>query len=428
VLIFEAIVSRQEGHTIGIFIATIGCGSVIGALAAVLVGYLLRRQMIPEYLQNYAVLAAVLLAFSVSNGITHESGLLAVTIMGIALGNMRGVHIDDILDFKESLTTVLVSVLFILLAARLHWPLPNGMLLAGIMLFVIAQLIVRPVTVLLASLGSGLTWRERALIAWVAPRGIVAASVSALFALRLDALGVSGGDALVPLVFILIIGTVVFQSATARPLAKWLKVAEPEPRGLLIFGSDHVARAIAGALNEAGFHVLLADDDWEGIRLARMEGLSTFFGNPTSPHSERHLDLTGIGRLLALSTHRERNSLACVHYRQEFGREKVYRLRNLTPQENTDRAALSGNLLAPPLFQEEMTHGRFAEMLGQGWRIKSTRLSTTFDWPHFIEQYGSNTVLMFGVEEKGALRVASAKRELEPKAGWLVIALVPPAP
>ena len=428
VLIFEAIVSRQEGHTIGIFIATIGCGSVIGALAAVLVGYLLRRQMIPEYLHNYAVLAAVLLAFSVSNGITHESGLLAVTIMGIALGNMRGVHIDDILDFKESLTTVLVSVLFILLAARLHWPLPNGMLLAGIMLFVIAQLIVRPVTVLLASLGSGLTWRERALIAWVAPRGIVAASVSALFALRLDALGVSGGDALVPLVFILIIGTVVFQSATARPLAKWLKVAEPEPRGLLIFGSDHVARAIAGALNEAGFHVLLADDDWEGIRLARMEGLSTFFGNPTSPHSERHLDLTGIGRLLALSTHRERNSLACVHYRQEFGREKVYRLRNLTPQENTDRAALSGNLLAPPLFQEEMTHGRFAEMLGQGWRIKSTRLSTTFDWPHFIEQYGSNTVLMFGVEEKGALRVASAKRELEPKAGWLVIALVPPAP
>ena len=428
VLIFEAIVSRQEGHTIGIFIATIGCGSVIGALAAVLVGYLLRRQMIPEYLHNYAVLAAVLLAFSVSNGITHESGLLAVTIMGIALGNMRGVHIDDILDFKESLTTVLVSVLFILLAARLHWPLPNGMLLAGITLFVIAQLIVRPVTVLLASLGSGLTWRERALIAWVAPRGIVAASVSALFALRLDVLGVSGGDALVPLVFILIIGTVVFQSATARPLAKWLKVAEPEPRGLLIFGSDHVARAIAGALNEAGFHVLLADDDWEGIRLARMEGLSTFFGNPTSPHSERHLDLTGIGRLLALSTHRERNSLACVHYRQEFGREKVYRLRNLTPQENTDRAALSGNLLAPPLFQEEMTHGRFAEMLGQGWRIKSTRLSTTFDWPHFIEQYGSNTVLMFGVEEKGALRVASAKRELEPKAGWLVIALVTPAP
>ncbi|MEP6900068.1 MAG: cation:proton antiporter, partial [Rhodanobacter sp.] len=302
VLIFEAIVSRQQGHTIGIFIATIGCGMVIGALAAVLMAYLLRRQMIPEYLQNYAVLAAVLLAFSVSNTLTHESGLLAVTIMGIALGNMRGVHIDDILDFKENLTTVLVSVLFILLAARLHWPLPNGMLGAGIALFVIAQLVVRPVTVMIASLGSGLNWRERALIGWVAPRGIVAASVSALFALRLNALGVAGADALVPLVFMLIIGTVLLQSATARPLALWLKVAEPEPRGLLIFGSDAVARAIAAPLAEAGFRVVLADDDWEGIRQARMEGLNTFYGNPASPHAERHLDLTGIGRLLAIST------------------------------------------------------------------------------------------------------------------------------
>jgi hypothetical protein len=253
----------------------------------------------------------------------------------------------------------------------------------------------------------------------------VAASVSALFALRLDALGVAGAEALVPLVFTLIIGTVVLQSATARPLAIWLKVAEPEPRGVLVFGSDQVARAIGKSLHDAGFRVVLADDDWDGIRQARMDGLATFFGNPASPHAERHLDLTGIGRLLAVSTHRERNSLACVHYRQEFGREKVYRLRTLTPQENTDRAALAGSLLAPPLFDEEMTHGRFADMLERGWRIKLTKLTDTFDWPQFIEQYGSNTVLMFGVEEKGALRVASAKRELEPKPGWTVIALVP---
>ena len=272
--------SRQEGHTIGIFVATIGCGVLIGSLSAWLMAFFLRRQMIPEYLQNYAVLAAVLFAFSISNTLTHESGLLAVTIMGIALGNLRGVHIDDILDFKENLITVLVSLLFILLAARLHWPLPDGMLGAGIELFVIAQLLVRPLTVAISSFGSGLNWRERALIGWVAPRGIVAASVSALFALRLDALGVAGAEALVPLVFTLIIGTVILQSATARPLAIWLKVAEPEPRGVLIFGSDQVARAIGKSLDEAGFRVVLADDDWDGIRRARMEGLTTFFGNP----------------------------------------------------------------------------------------------------------------------------------------------------
>ncbi|WP_288092767.1 NAD-binding protein, partial [Thiomonas sp.] len=234
-------------------------------------------------------------------------------------------------------------------------------------------------------------------------------------------------DALVPLVFILIIGTVVLQSATARPLARWLGVAEPEPRGVLVFGADEVPRAVAKALHDGGIRVLLADDDWEGIRRARMDGLATFFGNPTSSHADRHLDLTGIGRLLAMSTHRERNSLACLHYRDEFGRDKVYRLRNLGPEETTERAALAESLLAPPLFEEGMTHGRFAGLLERGWRIKSTRLTTTFDWPHFVEQYGSASILLFGIEEKGALRVASTKRELQPRPGWMVIALVPPA-
>lgn len=425
VLIYEAIASHQQGHTIGIFLGTVVCGVVAGTVAAVVLGQLLRRQLIPEYLQNFGTLAAVLLTYSVSNAITHESGLLAVTIMGIALGNMRGLHVDDILDFKEHLTTLLVSILFIVLAARLQWPLPHGMLAAGVGILLASQLLIRPITVLLSTAGSSLNWRERALIAWVAPRGIVAAAVSALFALRLGALGVEGATALVPLVFILIIGTVVLQSATSRPLAKWLKVAEPEPRGVLVFGSDDVARGVAKALHDGGVRVLLADDDWDGIRRARMDGLATFFGSPASTHAERNLDLTGIGRLLAMSTHRERNSLACLHYREEFGREKVYRLRNLGLEENTDRAALADGLLSTPLFDNAMTHGRFAELLGAGWRIKSTRLTATFDWPHFIEQYGSASLLLFGIEEKGALRVASAKRELEPRPGWLVIVLVP---
>ncbi|PMQ06441.1 K(+)/H(+) antiporter NhaP2 [Dyella sp. AD56] len=426
VLVYEAIVSRHQGHTIGVFLAVVASGVVVGLLAAWVLASLLRRQMIPEYLQNYGTLVAVVLAFSLSNAVTHESGLLTVTIMGIALGNMRDVHIDDILDFKENLTTLLVSTLFILLAARLSWPLPDGMLWSGIAIFLVAQLIVRPVTAVIASIGSALNWRERALIAWVAPRGIVAAAVSALFALKLEALGMPGAKALVPLVFILIIGTVVLQSATARPLARWLKVAEPDPAGVLIYGADQASRVVARALTDAGFHVIVADEQWDDIRQARMDGLKTFFGFPASSYAERHLDLTGIGRLLAMSIHRERNALACVYYRQEFGRGKVYRLGHEDGQTTGGRVQLGGDLGAPALFEEDMTHERFLERLAEGWRIKSTRLTTTFDWPNFIEQYGSPTVLLFGVEEKGALRVASVKRELEPRAGWTVIALVPP--
>ena len=426
VLAYEAIVSHRQGHTIGVFLGTVICGAAVGAVAAWGLGTLLRRQLIPEYLQNYGALAAVLLAFSISNAIAHESGLLAVTIMGIALGNMRHVHIDDILDFKEHLTTLLVSTLFILLAARLQWP-ALGMLWAGFVVFLIAQLIVRPVTVFIASLGSSLTWRERALIAWVAPRGIVAASVSALFALRLSKLdNMSGADALVPLVFILIIGTVVLQSATSRTLGLWLKVVEPEPRGVLVFGSDHVARVLARALADAGFRVVIADDQWNNVRIARMEGLTTFYGNPASHYAERNLDLSGIGHLLAMSTHSERNSLVCVHYRQEFGHSKVFLLRNLSNEESIGRAATAEGTVATALISDEMTHGKLDELLQQGWRTKSTKITATFSWSHFVAQYGWQTMALFGVDEKGDLRIASASRPVEPKAGWTVIALVPP--
>jgi NhaP-type Na+/H+ or K+/H+ antiporter len=426
VLVFEAIVSSEQGHSIGVFAATIGSGVVIGVIGALLLAFLLRRHLIPEYLQNYGTMAAVLGAFTASNAVTHESGLLAVTIMGIVIGNYRDVHIDHIMDFKEDLSTLLVSMLFVVLAARLQWPLPEGMLLGGLLVFLAAQFVVRPASAWLATLGSNLNWRQRALIAWVAPRGIVAAAVSALFALRLEELKVPGAEALVPLVFSLIIGTVVVQSATARYFARWLGVAEPEPDGVLIFGSDPVARAVANALKGADIRVLVVDDDWEGIRAARMQGLDTFFGSPTSQYADHHMELTGIGRLLAMSTRRELNSLAVVHYRQEFGRERVYRLRNLAPEERHDRRNFAGSLLAPALFGDDMTHARFAELMGKGWRIKSTRLSETFDWPQFLDEYGSDVVPLFAKGERGGLRVMSSKRKVEPKPGWLVIALVPP--
>jgi NhaP-type Na+/H+ or K+/H+ antiporter len=427
VLVFEAIVTHPQGHSIAVFAATIGIGAGIGLALAAALGFLLLRQMIPEYLQAYGTLIAVLGAFTLSNQLAHESGLVAVTIMGITLGNLRQVHVDHIMDFKEHLSTLLVSLLFVILAARLQWPLPPGMLVAGVLVFVVAQFFIRPVSVLVATAGSGMTWRERALVGYVSPRGIVAASVSSLFALRLDDLGVPGAGALVPLVFILIIATVVLQSATARPLARWLKVAAPDPNGVLVYGSDEVARNIGKALADQEFQVLLVDDDWGGISAARMAGLPTFYGNPTSQHADLHLDLTGIGRLLAMSTRREMNSLACMHYRQEFGRERVYRLRVLAPEESGDRAAFAGSLRAKALFGDDMTHTRFGDLLAAGWRIKSNALTDAFDWPAFVATHGADAVLLFGIEPSGKLRVVSNRRKTEPKPGWTVIALVPSA-
>lgn len=156
--------------------------------------------------------------------------------------------------------------------------------------------------------------------------------MSALFAMQLEQAGFADAGKLVPLTFMVIIGTVLLQSATARPIASWLGVAEPEPRGCLIVGANPVARTIGLALQNAGFRVKLADSSWEYISKARMEGLPTYFGNPISEHSDRHLDMVGLGRMLALSPHEELNMGAAMHYRVDLGVENIFRIQNKAPR------------------------------------------------------------------------------------------------
>jgi len=430
VLMFELIVSGEragDAHHWAVFGQTVAVGAACGFGAAWLLGYALRRHLVPEYLQSLGALTLVLASFEVANALRDESGLLAVTVMGIVLANQKGLQMDEILDFKEHLSTLLITLLFIILAARLEGPIPLVTVAGGIGVLLVAQLVARPAAVLASTLYSSVTWRERALLAWIAPRGIVAAAVSALFALRLQQLGVAGGDKLVPLTFLMIIGTVLIQSATAGPLARWLKVADPDPNGVLIVGADRLARAVAKALADLKLPVVVADEDWHGISEARMQGLRTFFGNPVSEHADRNLDLVGIGRLLALSTRRELNSLACVRYRPEFGANRVVYLRVL-PTEGGEgsRTDFAQKLAAPQLLGEHVTRAQLEDLLNKSWRLKATRLSEDFGYAEFLAQRGEDVLVPFALNERGQLRVATDSYRIEPKPGWTVVALVPP--
>ncbi len=427
VLVYEAIVSHQEAHSFAVFGFTIAVGVAAGTLGARTLAFLLRRQWLPEYLQTYAALAFVLLTFAVANEAAHESGLLAVTVMGMTLANLRDLSIEDILSFKEHLSTLLISALFILLAARLRWPLPPGALFAGIAIFGVAQFIARPLAVLASSVGGVLNWRERAVVAWISPRGIVAAAVSALFALRLEQQGMAGAELLVPLTFALIIGTVVLQSASAKWLARRLGVAETDPHGVLVIGANRVARAIASALSDLGLSVLVADDNWSDIQAARMQNLKTWYGDPLTRHAERTLDLDGIGRLFAMSARRELNGLACVRYRPDFGRHRVYRLRvRERAPDDSDRREQARSIRASHLFGDDITLAMLDTRLEQGWRIKSTRLSDTFDIDAFRAAHGADALPLFSVDENNRVHVVSDLRTLEIKPGWSLTALVPP--
>lgn len=430
VLVYEFLIARAgEGallHTMLTFATTIAVGAATGAIVGQLLGMLLRAHWLPDYLRNVTTLVAVGGAFAASNAIESESGLLTVTVMGIWLANMKDVPLDEVLDFKESLSILLISVLFIVLAARLSFDDLAVLGYGAVGVFLAIQFVARPLKVLLATRATKFKWQEKALIAWIGPRGVVAAAVSAIFVPKLEALGFEQAPLLVPLTFVVIIGTVVLQSATAGWLARVLGVAEPEPKGVLVVGANTVARAIGKAMQEEGFRVVMADTVWDNVSAARMQGLKAHFVNPVSEQADRRLDLVGVGRLLALSPRSELNSLAVLRYRAEFGRGRVYRLASPA------RGAAPGSREADAgegrvLFGNDVTYDVLAGRLHTGGRLRGTVLREEFDWDDFRARY-PEAMPIFGLNRAGRLRFVVVGEKFAPEEGWTVWAIHPPEP
>ena len=431
VVVYQFIIVQGSGNeltqTLLAFVEIIAAGSLLGIFGGFVLAQVLRRHMLPEYLHNLATLSLLFVIFAISNELAHESGLLAVTVMGMWLANTRDVKILHIFNFKENLTILLVSGLFIILAARLQADQLLGVIAGLLLLMLVVQLIARPLSVLISSIGSQLTWRERGLIAWIAPRGIVAAAVSAVFALRLDSEQFPDAALLVPLTFGVIIGTVVLQSATSGLLARWLKVAEPEANGYLIVGANPVARAIGEVLHENEYPVMLADTSWENTREARMLGLRTFFGNIVSEYADQNLDLTGLGHLAALSPQKELNTAAVMRYRNEFGHPDLYNIR-VVQSSDSDKHRAPVEHRGRTLFTEDLTYSKFASLLSKGWEIRSVSLTESYDYEDYLAARNSSSHPLFCINPAGKLQFfVDEEIELEPKPGWKVFHLIGPS-
>ena len=430
-LIFEFITAQQggnpAGHVLLVFLKSIAVGSLCGAATGQIYGMLLRRQWLPEYLHNFAAVAAVAATYTLADVLAHESGLLAVTIMGIWLANMRDVYMRSILEFKESLTVIFVSVLFIILAARLDLRNLYALGWSAIAVLLTMQFISRPAKVLISTLGSLFNLRERLLLAWIGPRGIVAAAVTAVFAIRLQQTGTPGADYLVPLAFAVIIGTVVIQGATARPLARLLGVTNPDLDGCLIIGANAVARTIGGALKQAGVQIVLCDNYWDNIRLAKERELPVYYGNPMSEHAMLHIDLTALGTMLGLSHDDERNLAAALRYRQEFGYHNLFILPSRDDRREHDKHRVSRFYSGRVLFNESNGYGKLASLISQGAVVKKTRLTENFTYENWQEHYRNRpTIELFAVDPANHIHWYTVEKQPEPSDQWTVYALSVP--
>jgi len=427
VLVYEFIIAgggeQAVGHTLLVVGEIVTIGAIIGASSGYVFGLLIRRHLLPEFLHNLTSLSLVFGSYVLSNTLQPESGLVTVTIMGVMLANMEDVYMDDILYFKESLSILLISLLFIMLAARLD---PDSLMeLSWSALFILLaiQFLARPLNVQVSALRSKLSWPERHLLAWIAPRGIIAAAVAAFFAIKLEHAGYAQARLIVPLTFFVIIGTVLLQSFTARPVARWLGVAEPEPKGFLLVGANIVARSIARALMQNGFSVLIADTSRENLIQARMEGARTYLGNPISEHAEQNMDLIGIGTMLALTPHESMNVAAALHYRMELGRNNVFFIQTTPVDKSSDRVTISRKIHNEILFGRDITYSSLAAALAEGGKISTTKFTEKFSFDEFMKKNKELAIPLFAIDNKDGLNIFTERRRVHPEPGWSLIYL-----
>ncbi len=430
VLVFEVILlGGAEGGTAMVITGVLKAlvlGGGIGILGAGVIVLLLRRYYIPDFLQNPVSLMLVVVCYVASDAIQPESGLLSVTVMGVALANQQFVSIRHILEFKENLRVLLIASLFIILAARLpiEAPIfadPTGWLFVGLLI-----LVVRPLAVLGATFKSSLAWRERLFLMWIAPRGIVAAAVVSVFAIRLTDMGVEGAESLVPLTFQVIAATVAVYGLTSPLVARWLKVALPNPQGVLIAGAHDWAREAAAALNGAGLPVTLIDSNWANVTEARNAGLSAHHANILSEDILVDVPLDGIGRFLAMTPNDEVNSLSALHFVDVFGRAGVYQLAPAGGGDAAARSNLPLHLRGRYLFDKEATFGYVSALLKGGAVVMTTPITEEFDFAAFTSTYGSTALPLFIVTDSGGLEICTAARSVEPDAGDILISIVDP--
>lgn len=338
-------------------LVTLGVGALIGTAAGLVLAFALRQSWVSEDLRNPTVLGIVLLVAAFASRVSSEAGLMTAVVLGVVLANARVPDLGRLRSFKEELTVLLLSFVFIFLAADLPFQSVRALGWQALAVVAILAWVARPLAVLLCTVGSGLNWRQRLFASWICPRGIVAASVAGLFSITLTTAGIPGGTQLEALVFITVGLTVTVQGLTAGFIARALGVNVPVLRGTIIVGADHLGRLLARLLVSRGRQAVLIDVNPQHCRAARAEGLPVYRGDALSVDTLEEAGARYADTLLALTRNQELNTLIGQRVHDNFRIEQTLTVGDEPPASDA-HAPFPGNFPGLDAVNHDLLVGR----------------------------------------------------------------------
>lgn len=427
VLVFEALFESHNGtrSIVSQVMTTVGVGAIVGVAAAVALIAAFSRYVVPDQLHNVATLTAVIGAFAVANGVRRESGLVAVTVMGVALASQSRIPVQHVLEFNETLRILAISALFVLLGARIEPDTLRELEWRNMAFLTALVVVVRPLCVFVATLRSGLARRERLFLALTAPRGIVAAAIASVFSLQLAEIGVENSQILVAATFTVIGGTVLISGLGSRFLATRLRLIDSANETIIVLGANPVAREFASALAHHGAPVRLVDLDRRKLATARMTGLLAHRGSVFADKTWQDAGIQTAACFVAMTSSDELNVLASRHAAAVLGRKHVFQLPPRRP-EHEAWWTLPVGTFARPLFANDANLAQLAARLEEGWKVVATRLTDKFG-PADYARVHPDAVPMFVVDARGNIDLVATDAKRRPRVGDTVVALVRPS-
>jgi NhaP-type Na+/H+ or K+/H+ antiporter len=406
VFVFHGVLASGHGWRPGSMLASIGVGAAIGVAAAAILWLLLvetqrraPRQAIP------AVLMMVAAALVCADLLRDDAGFVATTLMGVLLANQRRIDVSLTMEFQGTLVQILIGILFVLIAASVSPSAVESVLPGALVLVAVMALVIRPLAVALATWGSDLELRERAFIAWMAPRGIVAGATASAFGIGLSQAGIPGAEKVLPVTFVVIFCTVVLYGLTATRVARHLGVAGHRGPTVLVVGGSPFAREAAAALQRAGARVRLWAGSPDDQEAARSSGLDVDRGSLLHGALMREAELEDVTDALLLSRNDDFNALAAADLRLELGHAHVFRAAS-----DPDH----GDFELPPgergiIGAGHPSSAELERFIAQGWTLG--------------EQSDDDGIALFAIGPEGEVHVATTQAGPDAAPGDTVLAL-----